>query len=50
MGKRARLTGHMTIGLMVGTGQIGMTQSKMVDSWIHLIGEAVDMGSTLVLV
>ena len=41
---------HMVAGLMVGTGWIEMTQSEMEDSWIHLIGEALYMGFTLVLV
>lgn len=35
---------------MVVTGWIEMTQSEMVDSWIHPIDEAVDMGFTLILV
>ena len=36
--------------LMVGTGQIEMIPLEMLDTWIRLIYEAVDMGFTLVLV
>ena len=42
--------GHMLAGHMVGIGQTWMTQSKMVGSWIHLIGDAMAKGSILVLV
>lgn len=42
--------GHMVASLMVGTIQTRMAQSKMAGSWIHLIEEAVDMASTLVMV
>ncbi len=50
MDRRTKQMGNMTVDLMVGTGWIGMTQSKMEGSWIHMIREAMDMGSTLVLV
>ena len=42
--------GHMLVGLRVGIGQTGMTQSKVADGWIHLTGEVVVMDSILVLV
>ena len=41
---------HMEAGHMVGRGWIEMIRSEMIDSWIHLINEAVEMGFTLVLV
>jgi len=42
--------GHMAVHLMVGTGWIEMTQSKMEDSWKQLIDTAMDIEFTLVLV
>ena len=42
--------GHMEIGLNQDTCLIGMTQSNMAGSWIHLIGGVITMGSILVLV
>lgn len=42
--------GRMVANLMEGTSRIGMTQSKMVGSWIHLIGEAVATCFILALV
>jgi len=41
--------GHMVAGLVVHTNWIRMTQSEMEGSLIHLIGEALDMSSILVL-
>ena len=41
--------GCMVASITEGTGQTRMTQSKVVDEWIHLIREVVLMGSILVL-
>lgn len=50
MDMRIGIMGHMVASLMVGKGQIEMSWLEMVDSWIHLIGEVVDMSSTLIWV
>lgn len=42
--------GNMVEGFMVGICQTWMTQPEMEGSWIHLKGEAMDMGFILVLV
>ena len=42
--------GNMVACQMEGTFLTKMTWSKVVDSWIHLTGEVVVMGSTLVRV
>ena len=41
---------HMAVGLMVVTGQIGMTQLEMAGSQIRQIGEVMEIGSILVQV
>lgn len=50
MDRRIGLMAHILVYLMAGTSRIGMILSGMVGSWIHMIEEVVDMGSTLVLV
>lgn len=42
--------GHMVISLLVGTGQIKMTRSKMEGSWTCQIGDVIDTGTILGLV
>ena len=44
------LMGYMEGDLIVGMGQIEMTQSGMAGSSIHRKGEVMDTGSILVLV
>lgn len=39
MDRRTDLMGHMAVGFIVSIGQIGMTESEIAGSWIHLIGE-----------
>ena len=41
---------HMVVGILVGIGQIEMTQSDMEISWIIQIGEVMDIGTILLLV
>ena len=50
MGWKTSLMEHMVEDLMMDIGQTWMTLLGMEYSWIHLIGEAVDMGFILVLV
>lgn len=40
----------MLVDLMMGRGWTWTIPSRMEDSWIHLIGDAMDMGIILVLV
>jgi len=49
MDRRKGIMGCMVASITEGTGQTRMTQSKVVDEWIHLIREVVLMGSILVL-
>ena len=50
MDRRMVLTEPVTIDLLMGIGQTRIIFLGMVYSWIHLIGDAVDMGFILVLI
>jgi len=50
MDKRKGLMGHMEVVLKEDIGLIGMTQSEMVGSWIHLTRWVMTVGSIVVLV
>lgn len=51
MDRRTKVTGHMAVGLLVGIGQIEVTQSEMGGgSSILWIGDVISISTILVLV